>query len=388
MTEATNDHFVRDFPAGKIQHLDAVDSGAVNAVYRINAVPSLGAFGQSGLAAAKSPNDINVLAASAKVQSPATVIQLSNSLSQQQLADTYALPLSNQPQLQQHFLQQQQSPYAVYNPTYLVTQSNQLLNQHKQQLFKPAATFTGSFNVATDLDTPDVQALYQGQPVASPGQIYSAHQDHINEYSLASLQGASSTANSPTFERLVSADSPKSNTISESVQQQPILSEQEVANLLNFGTLNGHSNPAYLSVNYFQAPSSDSPLRSGIEYDQPTKQQLLNENTIRQAQEEIKLQKGQATTTTPASTSYQFVSTGPTQTPASSADGSALDQHQKRLADHFNDQNPLRIYVPDDDFSSNVNIINLLSMNLHPLPNNSFHFHFNSTDGSNKTRIS
>lgn len=238
-----------------------------------------------------------------------------------------------------------------------MTQSNQLFNHHKQQLFKPAAAFAGTDQATVNLNTPDAQAIYQDQTVASPGQIYSAHQDRINEYSFASFPSASSSVNTPTFERLVSSDNPKSNTIDQNVQQQPILSEQEVAHLLNFGMLNGHSSPTFLTSNYYQTPSSDTPLTSAIEYDQPTRQQMLNENTIRQATEDIRQdtqqQVGTRVTTTPATTSYQFVSSGPTQTEKSTG-VSALNQHEKRLAEHFSEQNPLRIYVPDVDISSNV----------------------------------
>lgn len=326
--------------------------------YRLNAIPGIDPITQNSIAnSAKTPIDINALAASAKVQSPSSQLyQLSNSLAQQQLPDSYALSLSNQPQLQQHILQQQSFgglSLPVYNPTYLVTQSNQLLNQHKQQLFKPAASFV---DAVSSLNAPDAQAIYQAQSVASPGQIYSAHQDHLNDYSFSPLQTTTSNAiNSPTFERLISSsDSSKSNVIVPSVEQQPILSEQEIANLLNFGSLNGHSNPAYVSSEYYQTPSSESPLLATLNLDQPTKQQLLNDDVIKQANENVKHKAQRLATATPTANSYQYVSTASPLSTVGPTVGSAFEQNQKRLAEHFSDQNPLRIYVPDDDLNSNV----------------------------------
>lgn len=333
--------------------MNAIESSA----YRFNAIPGIDSITQNSITtAARTPIDINALAASAKVQSPSsTLYQLSNSIGHQQFSDNYALPLANQPQLQQHLLQQQS--YAgislpVYNPTYLVTQSNQLLNQHKQQLFKPAAGF---INGVSNLNGPEAQAIYHGHSVASPGQIYSAHQDHINDYSFAPVQTSTSNAiNSPSFERFISSDSPKSNTIVQSVEQQPLLSEQEIANLLNFGTLNGHSNPTYLSPEYYQTPSSESPLAATINLDQPTKQQLVNDDIIKQANENVKHKSQRLTTTPSTASSYQYVSTASPISSIGHTERTAFDQHQKKLAEHFNDQNPLRIYVPDDDFNSNV----------------------------------
>lgn len=287
--------------------------------------------------------------------SSSSVVHLTNGISQQQLPDTYALPLSNQPQLQQHFLQQSAYgaiPLTAYNPTYLVQQSNQLLNQHKQHLFKPAASFVSAYNAASTADSsaPEAQALFQSPSVASSGQIFSAHQDHLNDvrhdYSYHTLQASSSNANVPSFERLVAPDGPKSNAIAQGIQQQPILSEQEVANLLNFGTLNGHQ--GFIASSYYNTESPENPPSIvNSQFDQPTKQQIINEYTLRQAEQEMQLKQ-----TTPP-TSYQFVTTGSTQT-EKPLDGSVLDEHQKRLAEHFGDRNPLRIYVPDDDFNSNV----------------------------------
>lgn len=319
----------------------------MNAAYRFNGVSVVDSYGQQhSIDSSKSPIDLNVLAASAKVQSP-TVIQLSNSIAQaQQLADTYSL--TNQPQLQQHYLQQSYPGISlpVYNPTYLVTQSNHLFNQHKQQLFKPEIPFVSAAGV-----TAHDAALLQAQSVASPGQIYSAHQDHIKDNSFNSAQSSSSSsaANSPTYERLISSNSPKSNTVIQSIQQQPILSEQEVANLLNYGTLNGHSSPSFYSE-FWQAPSSESPLRASIEFDSPTNQQIINDNIIQQANDNVRQQTTQKLTATPTS-NYQVYSTAASTTIKPSR-GSALDQHQQKLTEHFGDQNTLRIYVPDDDISN------------------------------------
>lgn len=355
VTESINDHTIRDSPLAKTQ-LHATETVSDSSAYKINAVaPTIDTLGQNTINAklqTQTPLDVNVVSASSNVQTvPATsaLVQLSNSIPQQQLPDTYSLALSNQPQLQQHFLQQHSAyggvPLSVYNPTYLVTQSNQLLNQHKQHLFKPTSTnFLGS-----EPSAPEAQPL----TVASAGQIFSANQDRLNdvrtEYSFNTFQGASSNGNAPAYERLVSPENIKTENVAPGIQQQPILSEQEVVNLLNFGNLNGHSqNQNFIASTYYQTAPSESPLPQLGQYDQFTNQQLLNDNTIRQANEDLS-QKQAPRDTTPPPTSYQFITT---QT-AMPIDGSALNEHQKKLSEHFGDKGPLRIYVPDDDSSFN-----------------------------------
>uniref|UniRef100_A0A8W7PBZ1 Uncharacterized protein n=1 Tax=Anopheles coluzzii TaxID=1518534 RepID=A0A8W7PBZ1_ANOCL len=138
--------------------------------------------------------------------SASAVIQYVNAVPQA----SYAIPLATQPQLQQHILQQtamlQEMPVSLYNPTYLVTQSNNLYNTHQQQasvnLFKPDTNFIGTvqhqqqhqphpIHVQTQTQAPPIPTtvLYNSypaynkhaEPAASTGQILSATQDQLHE---------------------------------------------------------------------------------------------------------------------------------------------------------------------------------------------------------------
>uniref|UniRef100_A0A182T8J4 Uncharacterized protein n=1 Tax=Anopheles maculatus TaxID=74869 RepID=A0A182T8J4_9DIPT len=144
--------------------------------------------------------------------SASAVIQYVNAVPQA----SYAIPLATQPQLQQHILQQtamlQEMPVSLYNPTYLVTQSNNLFNTHQQQasvnLFKPDTNFLGTMqnqqqqqhqqpqhqqihHVQTQTQAPPVPttvlfnsyntAYKHHEPAASTGQILSATQDQLHE---------------------------------------------------------------------------------------------------------------------------------------------------------------------------------------------------------------
>uniref|UniRef100_A0A1A9WC33 DUF4794 domain-containing protein n=1 Tax=Glossina brevipalpis TaxID=37001 RepID=A0A1A9WC33_9MUSC len=64
-------------------------------------------------------------------------------------------------------------PVPIYNPTYLVTQSNHLYNQHRQQLFKPVS----ALNAPSDLGYVNADMT---QEIASDGQILQAAKDNNN----------------------------------------------------------------------------------------------------------------------------------------------------------------------------------------------------------------
>ncbi|GAB0087354.1 hypothetical protein DMENIID0001_016500 [Sergentomyia squamirostris] len=77
-------------------------------------------------------------------------------------------------------------PDSVYNPTYLVTQSNNLLQQHQQHLFRPEPSYIAAYQQQhqhqqnphqTYITHNTVPESYQN--AASPGQIYQAHHDQL-----------------------------------------------------------------------------------------------------------------------------------------------------------------------------------------------------------------
>lgn len=284
-----------------------------------------------------------------------TLIQLSNTIPQQQLPDTYALPISNQPQLQQHLLQQQSmmqsAPLSAYNPTYLVTQSNNLLSQHRERLFKPAPAFLGTINQPSINLTPnEVQPFADVNSVASPGQIQQSiehKQAETTPAPVASNDFLSSVAvspnNFPKFERFTGQRPAagasndiifgQSNGVSQ--VQQPILTEQEIATYLNYdGTQNNNNNnQGFIASTYYQTQPDPQ-----IEIDNSRRQQL-NDLTISQANAEIQ-ERFRATLTSTVKPITQKASTN------------AHDEHQKKLALHFGSKEHLRIVVPDESSSS------------------------------------
>lgn len=301
------------------------------------------------------------------VPASSALIHFANPIPQQQLPDTYALPINNQPQLQQHLLQQQQSllqgvPVSVYNPTYLVTQSNQLLNQHRERLFKPAPAFLGSINQPSiDMSALDTQPFKDVSDVASPGQILLAKQKNNNDDVLhefksvsASLQ-AEGNSNSPTFERF-SAPSPEDSNIimgqRNETPQQPILTQQEISNLLNYGTLNNR-------VQNYHFDQSDYSIDADMR-----KRQQLNDQTINQANDELR-KNVEATTPEPTTVVYAVSSQNvqPTNEIPSVEPSSAYEQHQKMMAEQFNSKSQLLIYVPDEDYAR-VNLTFILKNEL------------------------
>ncbi|XP_055677121.1 uncharacterized protein LOC129786256 [Lutzomyia longipalpis] len=90
------------------------------------------------------------------------------------------------PYMQKHVAEQMTMlhgmPDSVYNPTYLVTQSNNLLQQHQQHLFRPDPGFLSTYQQQqqrpqTHITQNTVPESYQN--AASPGQIYAAQHDQL-----------------------------------------------------------------------------------------------------------------------------------------------------------------------------------------------------------------
>lgn len=284
-----------------------------------------------------------VPSASALVAQP--FIQLANSVAQQQLPDHYGLPLSNQPQLQQHFLQQQYQPAAtsqqsvsVYNPTYLVTQSNQLLHQHKQHLFKPEPSFLEQQQQETDSE---FLPSFNVQTVASAGQIQSASQNP-NE-----VVDFGQSSNGPQFARLVAPRNTQygDNFLNLQEQQQPTLSEREVSNLLNFGRIEGQNSQqqqqGFIASTYYQTQPADQNVFDVLKHQQQNQDRINQANQALTAEQQHIPEKQSETT--------NYVTKQP-ENPRNNDVQQAHQEHQQRLAEHFGSD--LRIYVPDVEYAT------------------------------------
>lgn len=359
MTEQINDQTVRVDPFTGKPKFYASDAAQAIPAYKI--AQPFDSFNQpSSVSSRPMPIEFSFVPAPQQSQTNAApvaapLIQLANPVPQQQLADTYGLPIGNQPQLQQHLLQQQSMLHnvpVVYNPTYLVTQSNNLLKQHRDQLFKPAPAYLGSINHPTvDLSPGNSQPLQDVNSAASPGQIQEQrkHSYHLHQSPSSTTQSypqssavplqtdyplvGPSNDNTPTFQRYV-ADRPTSNSI---LVQQPILTETELNSLLNIGNNDNDGANRFIASTYYQAqPDPEIEIEN-------RQRQLLNDLTIAKANEEIKDQ------------------VNPTEIPAksNSRKKTAYQEHQDKLTEAFSGKttSALRIIVPDEEDYSKV-IIN------------------------------
>lgn len=357
VTEPTNDHTIRDPITGK-QTLYAPDPDPSLPVFKIS--QGTDPFSQPSnikpVSYEISFGNSDAPSASPLVQQP--YIQLAQSVPQQQLPDSYGLPLASQPQLQQHFLQQQQSiyqgqPLSVYNPTYLVTQSNQLLNQHKQHLFKPDPNYLQqqSQQIESEGDS-EFLPSFNVQSVASAGQIFTATQ--ANKKNNAGTQKEfnlqSSSQDAPQFAALVSSRNPATYQYSD----QRTLSEQEVSNLLNYGHIEGHNNDQeqnFIASNFYQTNQQQQHnlISNNVDanlYEAVQQHQQQNEDRINQATQAFIEQNNYSTK--PATI---YVTAPPEQRQTESQ--YALQEHQQRLAEQFNGSD-LRIYVPDVEYHTEL----------------------------------
>lgn len=341
MTEQLTDASIRDVLSGK-QKLYAPDPDQSISTYKIaQAVETMNH--QNSIANKPLPIQISFVPAQSAVASP--LIQLSNSVPQQQLPDTYSLPIGNQPQLQQHILQQQSmlQGMPVYNPTYLVTQSNNLLKQHHEQLFKPAPAFLGSLNQPSmDMSPADAQPLNDVNSVASAGQV--AQSQRItqpaplrNDFPIALSQNS----NGPIYHRYTSdklvPTSMTSIVLGQSnfdneIQPQPPLTESEFGNLMNFAReQNTNTKNGFIGSTYFGGQPDPQ-----VEVENQERQKT-NDLTISKANEEQR--EKIKTTDIPLKTQSIRKQT-------------ALEEHQQKLNEQLNGQtsSSLRIVVPDEDY--------------------------------------
>lgn len=318
-------------------------------------VQAIDAFGQpSNMQTIPLPLDVSFVTANGQIQMApaiATPVQMPETVPQQQLPDTYALPISNQPQLQQHLLQQQAMvegvPMAVYNPSYLVQQSSNLLHQHRERLFKPAPSFFNAVNQPNvNVPPSDGQSFSDANSVASPGQFLASYQNEQkhgqqppNEFDASNAQSMPSSYQA--FEQYV--QKPANDIIvgrTKSPVQQPTLSERELANLMSYGS---SQRPAteqgFVASSYYQT----QPDQQQIEVED-VQRQRQNDITINQANAEVKKKSVRRTSTTTQRPHTQRTST---------ARATAYDIHQKRVADTLDGRTKLMIVVPDDKVRSN-----------------------------------
>lgn len=372
VTEPTNDHTIRDPISGQ-KKLYAPDPDPSLPAHKIK--PATDPFSQPSqpiqshlhsntyttyVPYQSSTPTMPIASALVQQSEPqASYIHLANSVAQQQLPDSYALPLTNQPQLQQHFMQQQQTlfqgmPLSVYNPTYLVTQSNHLFNEHnKQRLFKPAPNF---YDTQTNL----LGSGSEMRSVASAGQMYAATQDAIqgiqNELSVQSLGSDGNGDLVPSYSPLIGSRHLSAN-------EQPLLTQQDLANLLNYGQVDSTNSidqqpqQSFVASTYYQTgpqtaqeavavvvePENDSNLLEDI----ATTHQRHNDAIIAQANEELEKQL---------------------QTQSAAHFGNSVDVNE-HLDAAFDDtfgqtvKSPFRILVADDDYDvQNVSISLLVTV--------------------------
>lgn len=361
VTEQINDHTVRVDPFMMKQKLYGPDSAQSIPAYKI--AQSFETFNPTNAVSNRPlPIEISFVPAQPQPQAQANsapvaapLIQMANQVPpQQQLPDTYGLPIGNQPQLQQHLLQQQSMLHnvpVVYNPTYLVTQSNNLLKQHREQLFKPAPAFLGTINQASLTNT---QPLQDVNSVASPGQLAEAahdqqkHEDHAQQSHSQSSQSHTQSQtqalhdsislrpdfvssgqqidNTPSFQRYV-ADRPATNGI---IVQQPILTESELNSLLSIGGNDNDGQNRFIASTFYQAQPDPQ-----VEIDNRQRQQF-NDITIAKANQELNQKVNTVEVNTVRTNSRKKT---------------AHQEHQEKLAEQFSNKTPLRIIVPDEEYA-------------------------------------
>ncbi|XP_053660809.1 alpha-protein kinase 1 [Anopheles marshallii] len=289
--------------------------------------------------------------------SASAVIQYVNAVPQA----SYAIPLATQPQLQQHILQQtamlQEMPVSLYNPTYLVTQSNNLFNTHQQQasvnLFKPDTNFLGTMqhqqhhqqiqqqqpqpqhhhplHVQTQTQAPSsvpttvlfnsYNTYKHNEPAASTGQILSATQDQlhelqsvVNQIQLNDIHNQHSS-DMPTYAQLVGHEQPaihqqqlpQLTQLEQQLQQQLIQQHQhekgnsqrqmtdgEIANLLNYGMINLHNNLSPSDYYHYQVDQPTAVQPSGHHtFYELSERQKENDRILAQAHQELYHQQQQ-----------------------------------------------------------------------------------------------
>lgn len=290
-----------------------------------------------------------------------------------------------------------------------MTQSNNLYNNHQHQLqsnlFKPESSFLGAVQ-SPQVAQPPNNVLYNSysykhaEPAAaSQGQILAATQDQLQELQSAVSQiqlndlQQQHSHETPTYAQLVGHEQlalhqqqiPQLNQLEQQLQQQLIqqhekanqhqLTEGEIANLLNFGTINLHDQLSPNDYYHYQIDQEQQQQQNQQYHHQQQQQQQQsfyelserqkeNDRILAQAQQDLYQQQHQQPY------QYNTETPQPQQSTASSEEYLyAYQQHQQAVANalaHGNGdsqnskrdaadaaqstpESPLRIFVPDTE---------------------------------------
>lgn len=274
------------------------------------------------------------------------------------------------------------APIPIYNPTYLVQQSNNLYTQHQQQLFKPAVAAV-----------PVVEAGYINadltQEVASNGQILQAAKDpHNNIHPVLDV--------APHFAPLIAAPSLDEE---QSIETAPF----HLQNLAGPpSAITGTTEAGFVVSNYYGNAHQDSSqlLQAYVEEEQAESQrqqyeQQLQQQQLHQQQQQLELQQlqqqeleyqqlqqfhqqqqqfqqqqqqqQQVHYVTPQP-QHQPLVQQPQQSNNYDPVAAAFEEHQRLVKQQLGADTPLRIFVPDEEE------VSLNFLNHYNILNNYFHF--------------
>ncbi|XP_037950964.1 myb-like protein P [Teleopsis dalmanni] len=214
-------------------------------------------------------------------------------------------------QLQQYVTAVQ--PIPIYNPTYLVTQSNNLYSQHKQQLFQPNEDVVEAGYVNADLT----------QEVASNGQILQAAKDPYNNIHPV-LDSA------PQFAALIAA---------------PSLGEEQIfqsssLHLPNGISINSATENGFAVSNYYKNAQDSSQLLQVYAEEEARNQQIAQEQ---QEHQQLLIQQQNHLLELQQQHQQQQINQ-----PIDAA-ASAFEEHQRLVKQQLGANTPLRIFVPDEE---------------------------------------
>uniref|UniRef100_A0A1I8NNU6 Uncharacterized protein n=1 Tax=Stomoxys calcitrans TaxID=35570 RepID=A0A1I8NNU6_STOCA len=259
------------------------------------------------------------------------------------------------------------APIPIYNPTYLVTQSNNLYTQHQQQLFKPAVAAAPGPIVEAGYINADLT-----QEVASNGQILQAAKDpHNNIHPVLDV--------APHFAALIAA--PALDEEHQSLETAPF----HLPNVANppsaitqtteagFVVSNYYGNEHQDSTQLLQAYAEEEEAEAQrLQYQELQQQQQIQNQQLQQQQQQLhqqqqiqqqqqlqhqqQLQQQQHLQQQQLQQHQQlqhpqFLHHAPSAQPLQQLDpaASAFEEHQRLVKQQLGADTPLRIFVPDDE---------------------------------------
>ncbi|XP_030376366.1 bromodomain-containing protein DDB_G0280777 [Scaptodrosophila lebanonensis] len=299
--------------------------------------------------------------------------------------EIYPIQFAQQAHLQPFIAAVPAAPIPIYNPTYLVTQSNQLYTQHKQHLFKPSTEHiieTGYVNA--DLT----------QEVASNGQILQAAKDpHHNIHPVldtapqfAALIAAPALGEEAVYETApfhlpnvasaVSATPPESGFVvsnyyanphessqlfqayaEEEARHQQLETQHAALELQKQQQLHLEELKAQVQIQEQQHQQQQQQLR--LEELEALKAQAQEQHFLRQQQHQqqqqlqlLQLQQQQER----QQQQQQQPQPQPHQLVAEDPAAAAFEEHQRLVQQQLGSNTPLRIFVPDEDPSTETRL--------------------------------